>query len=128
MIINYPNQQLAILDTLPQFISENTSFVNCRVENGRIKVPFTINDTIQYLMYDTGASLFPIMTDDDHWKKMVSLTGNRDTITTSSWGEYYDVYGLEISVPLSLGDKELQSAKIYLNPRSDIKDFFQQEI
>lgn len=127
LLIDYPRQQLAILDTLPQFIYQHTSFVDCRVDNGRIKVPFSIGDTIQYLMYDTGASLFPIMTDEEHWHKIGDMLGEKDTINISTWGEYYDVYGTSINAPISVGNYKLKTARVYMNPRKDFEEFFQQE-
>lgn len=127
LVINYPDQKMAILDSLPPKFEESISFVNCRVDNGRIKVPFTIGDSIRYLMYDTGASLFPIMTDEESWGKIGDISGEKDTINISTWGEYYDVYGTDIVVPVKVGEYTLPPSRVYVNPRKDFKNFFQQE-
>lgn len=42
LIIDYPNQRLCVLDTMPGILQEKVDFVTFKIRKGRIKIPFVI--------------------------------------------------------------------------------------
>ncbi len=98
------------------------------MERGRIKIPFKIGNDVHFLMFDTGSSIFPILTDSTYWEKYADLTSNDiDTLNISSWGTWYDVYGAPLKTPVFIGERQLEKKRIYLNPRKDFAQFFRRE-
>ncbi|MCE7044673.1 hypothetical protein [Dyadobacter sp. CY312] len=117
VLLDFRNQRIAFLD---QSVNEKlVSFVLFKLEKNRIKVPLTINGKEFYFLYDSGASLFPIMTVKKGWDS-INPVATSDTIKgVSTWGKYYDVYGAPLAAKAYLGDTPLSSKTIYYHPDPD---------
>ncbi|MBU3013079.1 hypothetical protein KO506_16825 [Polaribacter vadi] len=128
LIIDFPNHRIAIKDSLNTKDIEKTSFVDVKLDKGRIKVPVTINGNVKYFMFDTGASLFPLIVTKEDIKLLSNINVANDTITTSTWGEYYDVHGYKITSEIFIGDSkiETQNLNVY-DSKKEFKQFFEKE-
>ena len=126
LIIDYPNKKIAILDSLTQDRKADYDFVNCRITNGRIKIPLTIDNVTQWYMFDTGASLFAIVTDENNWKNMCDES-HLDSIEISSWGESYTMTGAKINKDVFLGKTKLSESEAYKMPLDGYLEMFKQE-
>lgn len=128
LLIDFANERLATLDSLNKYYKEKTAFVDIRLDNGRIKVPVRINDSIRYFMFDTGASLFPLVVTKEDLKLISNSNVANDTLNISSWGEYYDVHGYSITSNISIGDLKIntQNFNVY-DSKKEFKQFYEQE-
>jgi hypothetical protein len=126
LIIDYPNKRIAILDSINSDIKGEFDFISCQIKNGRIKLPLTINGSTQWYMFDTGSSIFAIITDENNWKSMCDLS-QTDTIRISSWGEYYNVYGAKTNTNIYLDKIKLPETYAYMTPLEGYLGLFKQE-
>jgi len=126
LIIDYPNQRFLILDSLSAKAASDFDFVDARLDMGTLKIPFTIDGTPNWLMFDTGSSIFAIMTDQQHYN---AFTGNTpvDSLGITSWGQIKMVYGKQINKPVKLGNATLSDNYVYMMPGNDWDDFYKQE-
>jgi hypothetical protein len=126
LIIDYPNQRFLILDSLNAKAEGDFDFVDARLDMGTLKIPFNIGGTPYWLMFDTGSSIFAIMTDKQHYN---TFTGNTpvDSLGISSWGQTKMVYGKQINKPVKLGNATLPNNYVYMMPGNDWDDFYKQE-
>ena len=117
VLVDFKHQRIAFLD---QPVNDRfVSFVPFRLEKNRIKVPLTINGKEYYFLYDSGASLFPIMTVKKGWD-LINPVATSDTIKgVSTWGKYYDVYGAPLGAKAYLGNSPLTAKTIYYHPDPD---------
>ncbi len=128
LIIDYPLNRLCFADSIDDELLNKFELVDFKMESGRIKIPFKMGNDVYFLMYDTGSSIFPILTDSTYWEKYADLTSNDiDTLNISSWGTWYDVYGAPLKTPVFIGERQLENKRIYLNPRKDFAEFFRRE-
>lgn len=128
LIIDFPNHRIAILDSLNAHYLKRTTFVDLKLDNGRIKVPVTINGNVKYFMFDTGSSMFPLAVTKEDVKLISNLDSANDILTVSSWGEYYDVQGYKITSNISIGDYkiETQNLNVY-DSKKEFKEFYEKE-
>jgi len=129
LIIDFPNQRIASLDSLNTHYKNKTSFVDAiQDRHGRLKVPVTINGTTHYFLFDTGASMFPLAVDKDDIEEISKESSATDTLTTSSWGEYYDVHGYKITSDIYIGNFkiETENLKVY-DSKKEFKQFYEKE-
>lgn len=126
LIIDYPNQRFLVLDSLDKTSADSFEFVDARLDLGTLKIPFTIDGTTYWLMFDTGSSIFAIMTNQEYYNM---FTGNTpvDSLGISSWGQIKQVYGKQINKPVKLGSATLQQSYVYMMPGNDWDDFYKQE-
>jgi len=125
LIIDYPNRRIAVASSLPKSFSK-AEFQPLKIKDGRIKISFSINGKQEYLLFDTGASMF----------SMVTTRVNADAITDStvvdafdvpSWGESIPFVGRKANVPLKLGSKQLNSVVVYYDKPNSFEGLYKQE-
>ncbi|ARS38983.1 hypothetical protein CA265_04550 [Sphingobacteriaceae bacterium GW460-11-11-14-LB5] len=92
LVIDYSKQRMCVLDEMDDFLKKKTTFVETRYQKGRLHIPFTIKNNTYWLLFDTGASLFPINTNKNIWTQLVGESISKDTIEANSWGEKVKFY------------------------------------
>ena len=83
-----------------------------RTKDGRVKFPSLINGRKEYLLFDTGFSMFPLLTSE---KRAREITNSDivDSVAGYSWKDYITVYGHEVSSEIKLNGEKLKPAKVY---------------
>ena len=126
LIIDYPNKRIAILDSLNSEQHNKFDFVGCKMTGGRFIIPLTVNGKIQWYMFDTGASLFPIITDETNWKSFCDIS-KPDTIKIASWGTFYTVFGAKTNKDIYFNKTKLPQTTAYMMTLKDYLEMFKQE-
>lgn len=112
LIIDYPNQRLALLDTLPESLI-GTEFVHCKKNSsGGILVPFVIADNSYHGLFDTGSSMFSFISTSDFWDDHC-YGAKADTLLVSSWGEDIEIHGAPMRNDVYIGTKKLPLSACY---------------
>lgn len=120
---------MASIDSLNNFYQKNSVFINAKLDKGRIKVPIQVNGKTYYFMFDTGSSMFPLITA----KKDISVFNKqgevKESVKTSSWGTKYNVSGYTIDNDVLIGNLKLNKFNnfVYENPLKAFEQFFKQE-
>jgi hypothetical protein len=113
LLIDYPNQQFAICDSVP--VEYKQELINIELDNhGRAILPMKIHEQSYRILFDNGSSLFPLITEAKNISAFSTLP-DTDTITISSWGKTHDVTGKLITDTFELGVQKFSNAKIYAN-------------
>jgi hypothetical protein len=127
LIIDYPNKKMCVLDSMDNYWNTKATFIDCIVKNNRIHIPVTINGKTYRLLFDTGASIFPICTDHETWKEIADTTGGIDLLKANSWGEKVSYYGAAIKYDTYLGNQKLNKGMVYYNTNARLMEFNKQE-
>jgi hypothetical protein len=127
LIIDYPNKKMCLLDSIDNYWASKADFVTCRVKNNRIQLPFTINGSTNWIMFDSGASIFPLFTNKENWSNLVDAKGEIDTLKANSWGEKVNFYGALMTADVYLGKHKLNKAKAYYTENRRLLDFNKNE-
>lgn len=125
LIIDYQNKRICLTLELPKQFSK-TQFRQYKEEEGRIKIPITINGKSEDVMFDTGSSLFALITTPEKANE-ISNKPIVDSLKISSWGDYYMVYGQAITSKVKIGQKQLNKAIVYFDNQNKLSDFYKEE-
>ena len=113
LIIDYPNQQFAICDSVPQ--NYNAKFVDIELEkSGRVILPMKLKGKDYRITFDNGSSIFPLITAESNISKY-STGPDIDSISISSWGEKHIVTGKIIKDSFELAGQRFSNVKVYAN-------------
>ncbi len=128
VIIDYPNHRLCALDKLPMEMEKKCSFTNFVINDGRIKIPFTINGKRKNLLFDTGSSLFSIYTSQKNMNEVSNPNSPIcDSLKISSWGEYFFAYGKKIEVEVKFANKVLPTKNAFFDKKDELDTFLENE-
>ncbi len=111
LIIDYPNNRLCIQDSIPTTL-QKASFSNFEQQNGRIFIHFQIDGQDERLMFDTGSSMFSLITTPRRARKIA----NRkivDQLEVNSWGKKLTIYEKTIDKEITFGSNKIVSSKVY---------------
>lgn len=125
LIIDYPKRRFCVAESLPKQFSK-TQFRQYKIIDGRIKIPISINGKDEDVMFDTGSSIFALITTREKANE-ISSKPIVDSLKISSWGEYYMVYGQTISKTIKFGQKNLNKAIVYFDDKKGNADFYKEE-
>ncbi|MFT3750051.1 MAG: hypothetical protein QM768_17165 [Agriterribacter sp.] len=128
LIIDYPNQRLSILDSIPTILQRKTDFVTFKIRNGRIKIPFVIDDVEKDLLFDTGSSLFSIFTSKDNSHFFTEpTTPIVDSIIGNQWKQTIKLYGQKITKNIKFGKLKMKPSLVYSLDDKGQKQFEDEE-
>jgi hypothetical protein len=112
VVINFPNQTISVLDTTNSALENYFSFEKCKIENKRIIVPIILNGKTHFFMYDTGSSLFPMVTSFSNWKEITNQKIN-DTLSITNFGNPVIMLGSNASIEINIGMNTLTDFGVY---------------
>ncbi len=125
LIIDYSNKRICISDDLPKAYSK-AFFMPYKIRNGRIKIPFIIGEKEEDVLFDTGASLFALMTTE---KRAMEISGSQisDSLKGSNWGESFWFFGKKTNVKIKFGHKEFKPALVFYDQLNKFDKFYEEE-
>jgi hypothetical protein len=120
LVLDFVRQRICILAVgavLPASLEKPAEFVPLAFRNSKIIVPLTINDKTETdFFYDTGASLFPIVTTAARWKALTGRTGqepDNQVWKVNSWGVEAAMVGAPIAGVLQVGAARLEHPLVF---------------
>ena len=113
LIIDYPNQQFAICENLPQNYKDNLIDIELDI-SGKVILPMKMKNKNYRITFDNGSSIFPLITMVKNISNF-STSADIDTIQISSWGQFHVVTGKLIKDTFELAGQKFSNVKVYAN-------------
>lgn len=114
LIIDYPNTRIAVTEEVPPTMVESATFVDITLDRrGRAVLPLVVKNEVRKVTFDTGSSLFQLITTPPNWAEVTSGRVTDSILVTTFGAEYY-MYGTELD-SIYLGDERLSKAICYQN-------------
>ena len=125
LIIDYPNKRICVTKNLPRKIAK-VDFQACSITSGRVTIPLTINGKVENLMFDSGSSMFSLITSEEN-ANQISLNTIVDSLSANSWGDNITAYGKKITSEVIFGKTILKPSNVYYVKNEMIAEFFKQQ-
>lgn len=112
LIIDFPLQRLCVTERMP-LEYQNVAAEIGEIRNNRMLFPFLVDGRRELLMFDTGSSVYPLLTIEEN---ALSIGGGLvDVRTAASWGTNVAFNGHEIVKDVSICGKNLKGKTVYYN-------------
>ena len=126
LVIDYKNKRICVAEKLPErFEDANFKFFK-KTKDNRIKIPMNIDGNEEDLLFDTGSSLFALITNKERAEK-ISNKKIIDSLNINNWGEYFTVYGERVNTEIKFGEKQLAPTLVYFDKQRRFDKFFEDE-
>ena len=123
LIIDFPKRRFAVLgeaDSIPPALEARAHFFDVTVRNGLLFIPvFHDEQPIDGIFYDTGSSIFPLMTNRGLWQELTGRTGDEpdnEHVTILSWGRQIVMTGARTKKSLRVGSVSAGRTMVYFAP------------
>lgn len=120
LVIDFPKETLCIADSLPPAFATGFGLTDCRLVNNRIVIPVDINGQTRHFLYDTGASLFPMVTTSTIWQAMAGEAVT-DTLNIANFGNAVTLCGAMSALPVQIAGRPFGQFTVY-HERDDYFD------
>lgn len=127
LIIDYVGTRMCILDNLDNRLKKEVDFVDCKLQKGRILLPFKIADQMKWVLFDTGASLFDLGTTKENWGQLSATQLPVDSLVAGSWGKKTNFYKGMIKSKIYLGKAQLKNPSVWYSDNPLLEDFYKSE-
>ncbi|UTW46241.1 hypothetical protein KFE80_04960 [bacterium SCSIO 12696] len=112
--IDYPSQQICLLSKAQYHLSRNRiRQVQAHIRSSKLFINTEFNgNQEQQLFFDTGASLYALLTDKPHWQQLTGRQGNeKSNLTIEGWAndQVVTTIGAPLKGGLLLGGLEVES-------------------
>jgi len=126
LILDFPHNRFAIFDSmnrLPDEFLSRVSFTSLNRRNNKLFVTIQLGDTASSnFFFDSGSSMFPIITTKQLWKRLTGLQGNESSLLrakVASWGKDVIEVGAPIKGGVRLGILTVPNAIAYFDSTRD---------
>lgn len=121
LVIDYVNQRLCSIEELPAEWTENIDLVDIEYIEGNnwIILPLQVGDNVHKVVFDTGSSLFPLVSSASKIAQISDVSKFADSMIVSSWGVEETVYGYTPEVNISLGGNKFAPLPVYTSQGLD---------
>ncbi len=126
LVLDFPRQRLTRLDALPPAWDASIPWTPLRLSpHGHVLLQVTLDDQPRWVMYDSGSSLFALLTDPDQWRGLT--TGEvTERFPITAWGDLVQVQGGPIHRRFALGGVPLDVPKAHFVENEAWKGFLAQ--
>jgi hypothetical protein len=119
LIIDYPNQQFAICNNVPEFYQQSLTDIELD-EVGRVLLPMQLKDKKYKILFDNGHSLFPLLVTDDKTNNFSTLPAS-DTIKGYAWGKAFTFIGRPLNDSFVITNQTFYKTTVYADYRKDYR-------
>ena len=88
-------------------------------------IPIKVNEKTLYFMYDSGSSLFPMITSLNNWNEITSQKVD-DTLSVTNLGKPLKMIGSNASKQIKIGSISLIDFKVYYAQDTNFDTLFDQ--
>lgn len=124
LVIDYPNKKICIYKELPNAYSKS-NFDNFKMQYGRILIPFDIDGNKEMLMFDTGSSMFSLLTVRNN-AKLISDGKIVDSLSVNSWGNLMAVYSSKVNTDVKFAGIKLPETNVHFLDNAQFENGFKQ--
>ena len=123
LILDFPKRQFAVLgrgDSIPLALERRANYFEVTVRDGLLFIPvFYDEQPIDSIFYDTGSSIFPLVTTRSLWQRLTGRTGDEpdnEHLTIYSWGKQVVMTGARTKKSLRVGSVRVANTMVYFAP------------
>lgn len=110
LIIDYPGERIGLAETVPDIWKERIDYMPMQYDSLRhsVYIPVTIDGVERNVYFDTGSSLFALVSSSGNVAKIASEHPT-DSVDASSWGQQTTIHSYIPNVEISINGRDLSS-------------------
>lgn len=118
LVIDFPGQRICALDALPADWENRVDYVPMEYlkEYNWIFLPLKINGKEEKVLFDTGSSIFPLLSTSKNVLQIADTSHCVDSLAISSWGEISNAYSYQPTVKIEFDKMDLSSHQVFVSP------------
>jgi len=120
LVLDYPNGRFCLVDSIAgelERLVSRAAWVDVRVRNDKLFLPLRIGNTdYEGFFFDTGASMLPLTTRPDIWRRLTGRFGDEEDnirIEAPSWGKKVVIVGAPVKGSVRIGALEVPHPLAY---------------
>lgn len=127
LILDFPNERFIIAENyknVPKFIQKNSSYIDIIYKNNKLYLDIEIGNTSLNLFYDSGSSIFPIVTTRRIGLDLIDKETIEEykLVEIPSWGKIKQLEGARAKGNLKIGELTMDPPLVFYE-KADLESF-----
>ncbi|MDP2454788.1 MULTISPECIES: hypothetical protein [unclassified Kaistella] len=125
--INFSKKEIEVSDKLKRKLLKQIQFVDAKYINNKLHVPIRIDDKTYYFLYDSGASIFPMITYKENMKQVIENKEIVENFNLKNFNNPLILRAVDINKNIQLGNNNFMVKQLWFTDE-DYFGFKQQDI
>ncbi|MGN7864729.1 hypothetical protein [Chryseobacterium sp. 22458] len=113
LVIDFPNNKMTVTDVLDKKLKSRADFVNIQVKNNKPILPLKIDNTIYNFQYDSGASIFPVVTYQQNFAELIRHSPYKEELNIRNFNNPLIVKAVKIDKKVQIGTKYFKADELW---------------
>lgn len=113
LVIDFPNNKMTVTDVLDKKLKSRADFVNIQVKNNKPILPLKIDNTIYNFQYDSGASIFPVVTYQQNFAELIRNSPYKEELNIRNFNNPLIVKAVKIDKKVQIGTKYFKADELW---------------
>ena len=122
LIIDFPNNKAFVSEKLKKKLAKRTDFINMQIINNKPVIPLTIDHKIYHFQYDSGASIFPIVTFKNNFQNLIENSKIIENFNIRNFNNPLTVKAIETAMKIGIGKSNFTTKEFWFTDE-DIVEF-----
>lgn len=121
LVIDYPGERLCGMKNVPQAWEQEFEFVDIDydAEMNWILIPLKIGGEVRKVLFDTGSSMFSLLSSPSHIAGIADTTNCTDSLSVGAWENTVQVHGYAPHAAVQFGSVAFTPHSVYASPYLD---------
>lgn len=113
LVIDFPNNKMTVTDVLDKKLKSRADFVSIQVKNNKPILPLKIDNTIYNFQYDSGASIFPVVTYQQNFAELIRNSPYKEELNIRNFNNPLIVKAVKIDKKVQIGTKYFKADELW---------------
>lgn len=113
LVIDFPNKKITVIDKLDQMSKSRADFVNIEIKNHKPILPLKIGGKEYRFQYDSGASIFPIISYKQNFADLISQSKFKEELNIRNFNNPLVVKAVETDKEIQIGNKNFRTNEFW---------------
>ncbi len=113
LVIDFPNKKITVSNRLNKKLKSKADFINIEVKNHKPILPLKIDGKIYNFQYDSGASIFPIISYKQNFLDLISQSQFKEELNIRNFNNPLVVKAVETDKEIQIGNKYFKTDEFW---------------
>lgn len=113
LVIDFSNNEMTVTDVLDKKLKSRADFINIQVKNNKPILPLKIDNKIYNFQYDSGASIFPIVTYKENFAELIGNSKYKEELNIRNFNNPLIVKAVAIDKKIQIGKEYFKANELW---------------
>jgi len=113
LVIDFPGKKITVSNKLSRKLESKADFVTMQIKNNKPVIPLKVENKIYNFQYDSGASIFPIVTYKQNFADLINQSKYKEELNIRNFNNPLVVKAVETDKKIQIGNQYFRTREFW---------------